>query len=168
MNPDKGEEKNVLVDKKLNTEGRCNEESLERKAPILLWRVLYGSVFEFDAGGIGEALFLERILGPFELEECIKKDADEVWLASRFAAKEACMKALGTGWARGVGFSQMEVLEESSGSCRILFLEEAGVSAASMGCSSARVSFSSSRGLVMAFVVLESTASDLNQDRPAE
>jgi holo-[acyl-carrier protein] synthase len=116
----------------------------------------------------GGERFLERILGPFELEECINKDADEVWLASRFAAKEACMKALGTGWARGVGFSQMEVLEESSGSCRILFRGEAEVRAAAMGCSHARVSFTSDDGVIMAFVLLEGTASEPTQGHRVE
>ena len=35
--------------------------------------------------------------------------------AARFAAKEAVMKALGTGWARGVGWTDIEVVREDSG-----------------------------------------------------
>ena len=35
--------------------------------------------------------------------------------AARFAAKEAAMKALGTGWASGVGWLQIEVTNEDSG-----------------------------------------------------
>ena len=35
--------------------------------------------------------------------------------AARFAAKEAVMKALGTGWARGVGWTEIEVVREDSG-----------------------------------------------------
>jgi holo-[acyl-carrier protein] synthase len=36
-------------------------------------------------------------------------------VAGRFAAKEAVMKALGTGWAQGVQFTQIEILNEASG-----------------------------------------------------
>ena len=36
-------------------------------------------------------------------------------LAGRFAAKEAVMKALGTGWRRGVAFREIEVLQQPSG-----------------------------------------------------
>jgi len=52
---------------------------------------------------------LERIFTAAEREACLSQSAPERSFAARFAAKEACLKALGTGWGQGLGFLHVEV-----------------------------------------------------------
>ncbi len=62
----------------------------------------------------GRAL-LERLFTPSEIRYCEKHRNRAERFAGRFAAKEAAMKALGTGWARGVRWLDIEVVREPSG-----------------------------------------------------
>ena len=59
----------------------------------------------------GRAL-LERLFTPSEIRYCEKHRNRAERFAGRFAAKEAAMKALGTGWARGVRWVDIEVVRE--------------------------------------------------------
>src|SRR6185295_16975660 len=53
--------------------------------------------------------FLQRVFTPLEIGYCRShRNADERF-AARFAAKEAMMKALGTGWRRGIRWRDIEV-----------------------------------------------------------
>ena len=58
---------------------------------------------------------LERLFTPSEIAYCEKHRHRAERFAGRFAAKEAAMKALGTGWARGVRWVDIEVVREPSG-----------------------------------------------------
>jgi len=62
----------------------------------------------------GRAL-LERVFTPAEIRYCEKHRHSAERFAGRFAAKEAAMKALGTGWSRGVRWVDIEVVREPSG-----------------------------------------------------
>lgn len=53
--------------------------------------------------------FLARVFTPAEREECLGRPRPAVHLAARFAAKEAAMKALGTGWGAGVHWHDIEI-----------------------------------------------------------
>ena len=57
----------------------------------------------------GEA-FLKRVYTPSEIAYCKKHRDPYERYAARFAAKEAAMKALGTGWSRGVRWVDIEVV----------------------------------------------------------
>jgi holo-[acyl-carrier protein] synthase len=59
--------------------------------------------------------FLQRVFTPAEIAYCEKHRNRAERFAGRFAAKEAAMKALGTGWARGVRWIDIEVVREPSG-----------------------------------------------------
>ena len=59
--------------------------------------------------------FLDRVFTPAEIAYCEKHRNHAERFAGRFAAKEAAMKALGTGWRRGVRWVDIEVVRESSG-----------------------------------------------------
>jgi holo-[acyl-carrier protein] synthase len=76
-------------------------------------------------------------------------------LAARFAAKEAVMKALGTGWARGVNFLDIEVVTEPSGRPTIRLTGEARARADRKGASQMHLSLSHEREHAIAFVILE-------------
>src|ERR1700761_4484096 len=53
--------------------------------------------------------FLERIFTPDEIRYCESKANKAERYAGRFAAKEAAMKAIGTGWNHGVAWQDVEV-----------------------------------------------------------
>jgi len=59
--------------------------------------------------------FLERVYTPKELEYCLRKKYPEGSLAGRFAAKEAVMKALGTGLSSGVSWKDIEIINNGKG-----------------------------------------------------
>ena len=73
-------------------------------------------------------------------------------LAARFAAKEAAMKALGTG-RQGVGWKEVEVHREPSGAPAIRLHGRAAERAAVLGLTGFAVSMSHSRQYAVAFVI---------------
>src|SRR6266571_722418 len=62
--------------------------------------------------------FEERVYSPDELAACAERVDRMQALASRFAAKEAFLKALGTGTAHGLSFRQVEVVRGDGGQRR--------------------------------------------------
>jgi holo-[acyl-carrier protein] synthase len=62
--------------------------------------------------------FLQRVFTPAELEYCLGKKRELEHLAGRFAAKEAVLKVLGTGWRKGISWTDVEVRNEPSGEPR--------------------------------------------------
>ena len=59
--------------------------------------------------------FLRRVFTPTELDYCLGKKREIEHLAGRFAAKEAVMKVLGTGWGNGTNWTDIEVSNLPSG-----------------------------------------------------
>ena len=59
--------------------------------------------------------FIDRIFTPLERERSLRKADPAASFAKRFAAKEACAKALGTGMRRGVFWRDMGVINLRSG-----------------------------------------------------
>jgi holo-[acyl-carrier protein] synthase len=59
--------------------------------------------------------FLERLFTDREREYCLKQKFPAQHYAARFAAKEAALKAIGTGWSAGVKWTDMEVLHGEGG-----------------------------------------------------
>ena len=84
--------------------------------------------------------FLHRVFTPAEISYCEGFRNKFERYAGRFAAKEAAMKALGTGWRRGVRWVDFEVVRESSGRPTIALAGEAAKIAATLGV--ARISLS--------------------------
>jgi len=101
------------------------------------------------------APFLERLYTPAEVAYCEShKDRFERY-AARFAAKEAAMKALGTGWSRGVRWRDIEVKREPSGKPS-LHLEGAALEIARrMGVKHIALSITHSGNLALAQVIFE-------------
>ncbi len=93
--------------------------------------------------------FLHRIYTAGELEYCRGRPSK---LASRFAAKEATMKALGTG-VRGVGWRDIEVTRALSGAPSILLHGRARSRAECLGVLEISISMSDSQDNAVAFVV---------------
>ena len=59
--------------------------------------------------------FLHRVYTPWEINYCQGKKYPEQSLAARFAAKEAVLKAIGTGYDKGVRWTSIEVVNDSAG-----------------------------------------------------
>src|SRR6188768_2972133 len=64
-------------------------------------------------------LFLTRVYTPHEIEYCTARKASTQHYAGRFAAKEAVLKALGTGWTRGIHWRDIEIKNDMGGKPRI-------------------------------------------------
>jgi holo-[acyl-carrier protein] synthase len=100
--------------------------------------------------------FLLRIFTPLEREECFRwKTTWDAALAARFAAKEAVMKALGTGYRHGVKFQEIEVFHHRSGKPDLRLSGTTAEHARRLGVESMFVSLSHDGGLALAVVVLE-------------
>ena len=95
--------------------------------------------------------FLRRIYTPGEIEYCRERPPN---LAARFAAKEATMKALGTG-VRGVAWKDIEVVRHSSGAPSIALHGRALARAQRLGVQEISLSLSHSREYAVAFVVAQ-------------
>ena len=93
--------------------------------------------------------FLRRVYTPRERDYCEQFRNKYERFAGRFAAKEAAMKALGTGWRRGVKWVDFEVVRESSGRPSIALSGEAKKIADQLGVM--RISLSITHTAVQAF-----------------
>jgi len=60
-------------------------------------------------------LFLTRVYTPHEIEYSTARKAATQHYAGRWAAKEAVLKALGTGWSRGISWQDIEVRNDLGG-----------------------------------------------------
>ncbi len=86
--------------------------------------------------------FLDRIYTPTEQQHCLKGGtvAQKEKLAARFAAKEAVMKALGTGWRQGVRWRDIEIRHKPTGQPYVLLWGTTLEIAKSLGISSFHIS----------------------------
>ena len=99
--------------------------------------------------------FLHRIYTPGEIAYVERKANKFERYAGRFAAKEAGMKAIGTGWKRGVRWQDFEVANLPSGRPTLRLHGEAARIAATMGVTSISLSITHTAELGMAHVILE-------------
>jgi len=100
--------------------------------------------------------FLQRIYTGGEIRYCDSKANRVERYAARFAAKEAAMKALGTGWSHGVRWRDCEVTRLPGGRPTITFHGKAAEVAAKLGVRNATLSLSHTAELAIAQVILES------------
>jgi holo-[acyl-carrier protein] synthase len=75
--------------------------------------------------------------------------------AARFAAKEAAMKALGTGWRRGIAWRDFEVSNQASGRPALSFHGKAAEIARKRGVRNISLSLTHTAEQAMAMVILE-------------
>jgi len=99
--------------------------------------------------------FLTRIYTPLERSYCLKYRNPFQALALRFAAKEACSKALGTGLSQGIHWHHIEITHESTGRPVLDLSGAALLRAGDIGAFSWHVSLSHEKEYATAIVVLE-------------
>jgi holo-[acyl-carrier protein] synthase len=99
---------------------------------------------------------LQRLYTPEEVAYCESHKNKFERYAGRFAAKEAAMKALGTGWRRGVRWRDIEVVRQSSGKPTLRLAGVAMRIADSMGVKNIVLTITHSGNLALAEVIFES------------
>jgi holo-[acyl-carrier protein] synthase len=98
--------------------------------------------------------FLEGIYTDHEIEYCEQFKNKAEHYAARYAAKEAFLKALGTGWRNGITFKDIEIRNNKLGKPEIKLSDKAKELSDSMGVNSIHVSLSHTKELAIAFVVI--------------
>ena len=101
------------------------------------------------------AKFIDRIFTPAEIAYVERKANRFERYAARFAAKEAGMKAIGTGWRRGVRWQDFEVANLPSGKPTLRFHGVAAQIADRLGVRNVSLSLTHTSELGMAHVILE-------------
>ena len=89
------------------------------------------------------------------MRECESRRTKEQCYAARFAAKEALMKALGTGWQNGVAFTDIEITNNEMGKPIIETTGRVAELLAMNGVQKIHVSLSHLKSTAVAMVILE-------------
>jgi holo-[acyl-carrier protein] synthase len=97
-----------------------------------------------------------RLFTAGERADCAGRADRFQGLAARFAAKEAVLKALGTGLVSGMAWTQIEVVRAASGRPTLRFAGAVAERARSSGVATAHLSLTHQPGTAAAVVVLES------------
>jgi len=100
--------------------------------------------------------FVERIYTPGEIAYVERRANRFERYAGRFAAKEAGMKAIGTGWNHGVRWRDLEVSRKPGGRPTLLLHGKAAEFAAKLGATNIALSLTHTSDQAMAQVILES------------
>jgi holo-[acyl-carrier protein] synthase len=106
-------------------------------------------------GRFGER-FVRRVFTEGEIRYCDAKANRTERYAARFAAKEAAMKALGTGWNHGIRWRDIEVVRQPGSRPTIVFHGKAAEVAARLGAKNVALSLSHTADTAIAQVILES------------
>ena len=99
--------------------------------------------------------FLNRVFTAEEARYCNGKANAAERLAVRFAAKEAGMKAIGTGLRGGITWKDMEVIRRPGQRPELHYYGKAAEIAASLGCKRVHLSLSHTAAQAIAYVILE-------------
>jgi holo-[acyl-carrier protein] synthase len=98
--------------------------------------------------------FLERLYTEAERRYCFDRASPYASLAGRFAAKEAVLKAIGTGWSAGISWQDIQVLNDGSGKPVAHVQGRAGALLQEAGVTDIHISLSHDADYAIAQVVL--------------
>ena len=99
--------------------------------------------------------FLRRVYTPREVAYCQGRNREVEHFAGRWAAKEAVLKALGTGWAKGIAFTDVEIERRPAGNPRVILHAEAARRAAEVGIETIHISLSHCEAYATAQAIAE-------------
>ena len=98
-------------------------------------------------------LFIRRVYTDHEIEYCAQRKAATQHYAGRWAAKEAVLKALGTGWAQGIRWRDIEVQHQPGGKPIIRLGGSARDICATLGVEEIHISISHCRSHATAYAL---------------
>jgi holo-[acyl-carrier protein] synthase len=96
-------------------------------------------------------IFLNRVYTTGEIQYCSPRKAHPQHYAGRWAAKEAVLKTLGTGWARGIQWTDIELRNEFGGKPTIILHNRAAEVAQERGITEIQISISHCHAYAVAF-----------------
>ncbi|MFT3945556.1 MAG: holo-ACP synthase [Agriterribacter sp.] len=99
--------------------------------------------------------FRELVFSAHEISYCESKAKKFEHYAARFAAKEAFLKAIGTGWAEGTAFNEIEIYNDKSGKPHIRLLGETAATLGQFSNADIHVSLSHTSAMGMAVVIVD-------------
>jgi holo-[acyl-carrier protein] synthase len=99
-----------------------------------------------------------RILMPAELRQFERAKRPQRFLAMRFAAKEAIVKAMGTGFAQGVWVRDVGIVQNAAGKPEVVFSARGDAVRLRLGVGDGHVTLTDEAGLIVAVAVLERAA----------
>ena len=100
-------------------------------------------------------LFIARVYTDAEIEYCTARKAATQHYSGRWAAKEAVLKALGTGWRRGISWRDIEIRNDRKGAPTVNLRAGARDVMEKAGIRRLHVSISHCRSFAVAHVVAE-------------
>ena len=100
-------------------------------------------------------LFIARVYTDAEIEYCTARKAATQHYSGRWAAKEAVLKALGTGWRRGISWRDIEIRNDRKGSPTVNLRAGARDAMEKAGIRRLHISISHCRSFAVAHVVAE-------------
>jgi holo-[acyl-carrier protein] synthase len=98
-------------------------------------------------------LFVNRVYTPDEVRYCQNRKQATQHYTGRWAAKEAVLKALGTGWRRGISWQDVEIQNEPGGKPVVVLHGGAKQASEQMGVTQVLVSISHCRTYATAYAV---------------
>lgn len=98
-----------------------------------------------------DSLFLERVYTEWEIEYCSGRKSAVQHYAGRWAAKEAILKAMGTGWAKGIAWTDIEITNAMGGKPSVTIHGEARVHCDKLGIAEILISISHCESHATAF-----------------
>ena len=102
--------------------------------------------------------FVDRLLLPAEHAQLALTKRPERFLAMRFAAKEAVVKALGTGFAHGVWIRDIGIVQNKWGRPEVVYSARGERVRRRLGVGAGHVTLTDEAGLIVAVAVLEKAA----------
>ncbi len=98
-------------------------------------------------------LFIDRVYTPDEIKYCQSRKQATQHFTGRWAAKEAILKALGTGWRRGISWRDMEIRNEPGGKPTVAVRGGVKDVVEQLGIAEIQVSISHCRSHATAFAI---------------
>ncbi len=100
--------------------------------------------------------FRNLVFTPFEISYCENQAMPAESYAARFAAKEALLKALGTGWGNGgINFDEIEIRNDAAGKPELFLIGNGAGRYEQAGIKKIWVSLSHEKSAAVAMVILE-------------
>jgi holo-[acyl-carrier protein] synthase len=100
-------------------------------------------------------MFITRVYTDAEIDYCSTRKAATQHYAGRWAAKEAVLKALGTGWRRGISWRDIEVLNDRHGAPVVTLRGGAEEVCRKAGIQQMHLSISHCRSHAIAYAIAE-------------